>query len=101
MMKPASPEAWLLQLVTKPAAKPAQPTAMSNPPKSKRDLAYGKAALDGELRRVLSAALHQRNNTLHLSSFKSGQLIAAGCLDEMEVVRRLTQAATEIGLEAS
>jgi putative DNA primase/helicase len=99
-MKPASPSPWLLRLVTNPMA-PTRPRPHPNPPQSKRKRAYGRAVLEREVRRLASAPRHQRNNTLNLGGFRLGQLIGAGILDEAEVVARLHQTATEIGLEPS
>lgn len=96
----AEAPAWLLELARKPEPpKPASPNAAPNPPKSERDTRYGQAVLDSELRRLASAPLHQRNNTLNRCAFRLGQLIAASYLDEAVVIERLTQIATEIRLE--
>jgi putative DNA primase/helicase len=97
-MKPASPPAWLLSLVRKSIpAKPSRPTAY--PLKSKRAMAYAKAALDHEQQRLASAPLHQRNNTLNRCAFRLGQLVAGGYLVESDVAARLKRTAAEIGLE--
>ena len=91
---------WLLQLVRKP--EPPQPTKQSadqNRPKGKHNSRYGQTALAGELQRLASAPLHQRNHTLNQCAFRLGQLIAAGYLSEAEVVRELEKTATTIGLD--
>lgn len=92
---------WLLQLVRKPnLPKPVKAAADPKAAKSERDIAYGKAALDGELRRLAGTPLHQRNTTLNQCAFRLGQPCANGYLSETEVIARLRQTATEIGLEA-
>ncbi|GAB1690716.1 bifunctional DNA primase/polymerase [Krasilnikovia sp. M28-CT-15] len=70
---------------------------------------YGQAALDGEIRRILSAprpvvrggqrvAGGGRNVALNTAAFRLGQLSAAAGLDAGEVWPRLTDAATTAGL---
>jgi hypothetical protein len=94
-MKPASPPAWLLSLVRKSIpAKPSRSTAY--PLKSKRAMAYAKAALDHEQQRLASAPLHQRNNTLNRCAFRLGQLVAGGYLVESDVAARLKRTAAEM-----
>ena len=97
----AQSPAWLLELVRKPVPpKASSLTETANRPKSERDQRYGQAALHGELRRLANAPLHRRNNTRNHCTFKLGQLVALGDLDETEVIQRLTRGATEIGLES-
>lgn len=70
---------------------------------------YAQAALDGEVRRILSAPRPQirdgrrvvaggRNNALHLAAFRLGQLAARGGLDAAAVWQQLTGAALAVGL---
>ena len=60
---------------------------------------YGAAALRGEVGRVRSAPVGQRNHTLNTAAYSLGQLIAAGALDQERVVEALTVAAQSAGLE--
>src|SRR5262249_55897398 len=96
----AQAPAWVMNAIRKPVPANARHlTAAAGRPKSERHRRYGKAALDGELRRLANAPLHQRNNALNLCTFKLGQLVALGHRHEAQVLRRLTRGATEIGLE--
>lgn len=60
---------------------------------------YARRAFQGEVDAVRAAGEGNRNNQLNISAVKLGSLIAAGALDEIEVVRELTEAAQAIGLE--
>lgn len=60
---------------------------------------YGPAALRGEVDRVRSAPVGQRNHTLNAAAYSLGQLVAAGALARNRVVDALTYSATSAGLE--
>lgn len=60
---------------------------------------YARRAFQSELDAVRAAGEGNRNNQLNISAVKLGSLIAAAALDEVEVVRELTEAAQAIGLE--
>ena len=102
---PACPPA-LRQLI----APPPQPTPVPGGPLQITDLdRYSRAALDGEIERVLSAPrpVFQsgrrvrgggRNNALNQAAFRLGQLAARGGLDRSIVWPRLTDAAVAAGL---
>ncbi len=74
-----------------PAARPSQPAAPELP-------AYGRAALEAEVRRVAAAVPGERNNTLNLAAFSLGQLVGAGLLGRWQVERPLFLAAGVAGL---
>jgi len=59
---------------------------------------YGSKALTGEIDRLRGAAAGERNNTLNLSAFRMGQLIATGTIDRGQVEAALLGAALAIGL---
>jgi hypothetical protein len=70
---------------------------------------YARAALDGEVRRILEAprpVFHDgqrvagggRNDALNRAAFRLGQLAAGGAVDESTVRRELTEAARAAGL---
>lgn len=59
---------------------------------------YAKAALDRELDILARATEGGRNEQLNKSAFSLGQLIAAGLLDESEVIEQLYIVARSIGL---
>ncbi|MEV4888764.1 bifunctional DNA primase/polymerase [Nonomuraea sp. NPDC055795] len=54
---------------------------------------YGEAALNGEIHRVSTATLGQRNRTLNLAAWKLGKLVAQGVLPEHVVTAALQRAA--------
>jgi hypothetical protein len=60
---------------------------------------YAQAALFDEVARVTSAIPGTRNQTLNISAFNLGQLVASGVLNEEEVLVSLLQAAREAGLD--
>lgn len=64
-----------------------------------RGVSYGRAALDGELERVLAATVGSRNHTLNRAAFSMGQLVAGGEIDQHTVVTDLTAAARQAGLD--
>src|SRR5204863_5039063 len=60
--------------------------------------AWARAAMDGELRRLQGATPGIRNSTLNRVSFRLGQIIGAGLLDQSEIERSLVEAGLGIGL---
>ena len=61
--------------------------------------AYVRAAVEGELGRVLSAADGSRNETLNRAAFALGQFVGAGALDRGDAEARLLRAARAAGLD--
>jgi hypothetical protein len=59
---------------------------------------YALSALEGEVRRVLTAPHGTRNNTLHEAALKLGTLVGCGALDAVTVVQVLHDAALRRGL---
>lgn len=62
---------------------------------------YATRALELESRRVRSAPVHQRNNTLNLAAFRIGQILRWGVLATDHVEKALAGAAFEAGLPES
>jgi hypothetical protein len=62
---------------------------------------YGAAALRGEVGRIRSAPVGQRNHTLNAAAYSLGQLIAAGAFHHDPVVEALTVAAAAAGLQTA
>ena len=60
--------------------------------------AWARAAVDGELQQLRSAVPGIRNSTLNRVSFRLGQIIGAGLLDQSEVEQALLDAAQGVGL---
>ena len=89
----AEPPDWLLSLIAPPPPKRITTTVIPV-----RGTRYAQAAVAGECRAVAAAAEGARNDSLNRSAFCLGQLIAAGALDEGEVIARLINAAIEAGL---
>jgi Bifunctional DNA primase/polymerase, N-terminal/Protein of unknown function (DUF3987) len=58
---------------------------------------YARAALEGEVERVLGAVEGSRNDTLNTAAFALGQLVAAGALPE-SATEALRDAALAVGL---
>lgn len=98
--KPAPAPQWLLDLLAKSVdAPPAQREQVSE--KSlEQARTYAEAALQSELDRLRRAPQGQRNDTLNLSAFKMGQLVAHGLLGPDTTAAILQQAARQIGLES-
>ena len=63
-----------------------------------RSSAYGRAAVESEVQRVLVAQEGSRNITLNRAAFRLGQLIAARVADFDDVVDELLGAAERTGL---
>jgi hypothetical protein len=61
---------------------------------------YARAALEGEVQRVLGAVNGVRNHTLNRAAFALGTLAGAGVLDAGEVADELVAAADRVGLVA-
>lgn len=61
--------------------------------------AYGRAALDTELRELRATPKGGRNDALNRAAFACFQLVEAGELDEAEVEERLWEAARATGLD--
>jgi primase-polymerase (primpol)-like protein len=64
----------------------------------KKPARYGKSALDGECKKVMEAKTGSRTNTLLKASFKIGQLISGGYVNESDAIRDLSIAGTATGL---
>jgi hypothetical protein len=84
-----------------PAAERPQIEASRDRTPDCRSDGYGAAALRGEVGRVRSAPVGQRNHTLNAAAYSLGQLIAAGALHQDRVVEALTAAAGAAGLETA
>ena len=74
---------------------------LANPASSSRSDSYGSAALRGEIDRVRSAPVGQRNHTLNSAAYSLGQLVTARTLARDQVVEALSEAAASAGLEAA
>jgi hypothetical protein len=57
--------------------------------------------LDGECQKVRTAPIGSRTNTLLRASFKIGQLISGGIINEEEAIRDLSIAGLSTGLPQS
>ena len=89
----AEPPVWLLALIQPP------PVEYITPPMPPvHGSRYAQAAVEDECRAVATAPEGARNHGLNRSAFSLGQIIAAGLLDEGEVIARLINAAIEAGL---
>lgn len=73
-----------------------QRRAESDEARSRR---YALAALESEVGAMESSPIGNRNEQLNRSAFALGQFVAAGVLSEAEVIRDLSRAATNAGLE--
>lgn len=90
--------AWLTALLTDQMPAPALSHAMDAVERRSR---YAAAALRGELDRVLSAPVGQRNHTLNSAAFALGQLIAAELIPDVLAIDALSFAARATGLSES
>jgi hypothetical protein len=90
--------AWLLDLLR-------QPERAAHPAAVNRNLdaasAYGRAALEREVGRVMMAAVGERNHTLNKAAYNLGQLVAAGALELATVIAALEDVGQRTGLEFS
>jgi hypothetical protein len=81
-----------------------QPAPMSTSPATTgvgRQTAYVHAAVTAELQRIIAAVEGTRNHTLFRAAAALGQLVAGGCLTDIDVTTQLTQAALAAGLTAA
>jgi hypothetical protein len=62
--------------------------------------AYGRKALDSELRRVLSAGECARNHTLYIAALRAGQLAVAGHVGLDDARAALVAAGVQAGLRS-
>ncbi len=84
---------WLVDLLKPPATIPRSPTG------APADIgAYGTAALERELGRLVVAPVGQRNDALNRAAHSLGQLVAGGVLTAADVVDHLLTAASRMGL---
>jgi Bifunctional DNA primase/polymerase, N-terminal len=84
---------WVLALFDRRAEMPA-----GGPARHAGRTAYGAAALERELGRLVMAAEGTRNHTLNRAAFSLGQLVAGGDLSVDEVGDALLNTALRIGL---
>ena len=88
---------WLLQML-----RPPEPERRPPPPQSSVAVEHGdawaRAAVDGELQRLRTATPGIRNSTLNRVSFRLGQIIGAGLLDQSEIEQALLDTARGVGL---
>ena len=84
---------WLVHLVKPPPAAPRS----TNAAPANTD-AYGTAALERELGRLMVAPVGQRNDALNRAAHSLGQLVAGGVLTAADVVDCLLTAASRMGL---
>lgn len=85
---------WLLELL----APSRHPLAGIAPRSSPTGDTYGRRALEGELGRLATAPVGERNSVLHAASLRLGQLVAAGQLDAGEATAGLAAVAQRVGL---
>lgn len=89
---PAPPCPAALRALVAPPPPPPPPPVVHHPPR------YAAAALDNESARVRGAPVGRRNITLYSATRRLSRLVAAGMLDEHDVVEALTPAARAAGL---
>lgn len=91
------PPDWLIQML-----RPPEPVHRPATQPGRLDVEHGdawaRAAMDGELQRLSSATPGIRNSTLNRVSFRLGQIIGAGLLDESEIEQALVETARGVGL---
>lgn len=92
---------WLVDLLTRNPPRTARQAAPKGKPATARATAYGKAALAAEAKQVASTPVGRRNDALNRSAYKCGKLVAAGVIDEDDVLCILEDAAEEAGLNHS
>lgn len=81
---------WVVEVVQPVVA---EPVVLSGDPSN-----YVKAAIRGELDRIIQSANGTRNDTLNRASFSLGQLVGAGLLNYQEAINMLEQAGLVAGL---
>jgi hypothetical protein len=97
--------AWLVELLDPPRRSPYEalrdrmasdwPAAARHPVSA----SYGQRALESELGRLAVAPDGERNQTLHRSACRLGQLVRAGQLDAGQVVDALLAVGQRVGLD--
>lgn len=92
---------WLDKVRTDRPARPTVPAPIDpfDPARTGTGQGYARAALDGEVDRLLSAQNGTRNHTLNRAAFSLSQLVATGTLDQQLVIGALTAAARQVGLD--
>lgn len=97
---PADAPAWLYDLLQKKAQE-SQDKADTVSARLNWSIhsAYVRAAVEGELGRVLSAPAGCRNETLNKAAFALGQFVGAEALDRGDAEARLLRAARAAGLD--
>ncbi|MFF0729295.1 bifunctional DNA primase/polymerase [Streptomyces sp. NPDC004134] len=88
--------AWLLERL-RPTSLPDQRRISVSLHRRSRSNRYLRAAIDGELQRVICSGPNQHNTALYHSSVALGQLVAGGALTAYEVTEWLTDAGTRVG----
>ena len=97
-VEPADAPEWLYALIQKkPEAN--QRKANGGRPNWGIHDAYVRAAVEGELGRILSASEGSRNETLNRAAFALGQFVGADALDRTDAEARLLRAARAVGLD--
>lgn len=84
---------WLADLLDPPRPRPATPAPITGVTSR-----YVRAALEGEIQRVLDAQPGGRNSQLNRSAFALGQLVGAGVLNQATTEHALRAAAAAVGL---
>jgi hypothetical protein len=89
--------AWVLALFDRQRTAGAPIAELRGTPK-KVTSAYGRAALEREVGRLLLAPEGTRNDALNRAAHSLGQVVAAGLLDVGKVIDELVAAARRLGL---
>ncbi len=89
---------WLIEALTKPKrAEPCGNGAASELPHE----AYVRAAIEGELGRLVMAREGERNHALNTAAFNLGQFVGAKVLDEGWLRAELARIGLQIGLDSA
>jgi hypothetical protein len=96
-LAPSGAPEWLLELMDPPRP-PQVPMTVDRAREVATHTRWATAALDGEVTAVRRAPEGCRNHSLNRAAFALGQLVAAGHLDEHQVVGELTAAGLASGL---
>jgi hypothetical protein len=102
VINPADPlplPGWLANELAAPVTPRASQPGIPATPATAHAAQYAQAALQGETRRVATAPVGRRNDTLNRAAFNLGQLTAAGLLPCSVVHTALTDAACRAGLD--